>query len=142
MTPDTSKPPAEAAARKPDILISEAELAHIEALAEGAMKRSPALADRLLDEISRARIVPAAEMPADVVTIGSTVVYRDEVSDQSNTVTLVYPEDADIAAHRVSVMTPIGVALLGLSQGARFFWDTNMAERRMLTILRVDRPAG
>lgn len=105
------------------------------------MERNPALADRLLDEISRARITPAAKMPADVIGIGSTATYRNDSTGQERSVTLVFPEDADIARQRVSVMTPIGVALLGLSVGASFHWDTRDDQRRMLTVTRVEQPS-
>ncbi len=130
--------------RAPKIVINADDLAHIEALAEGAYQRNPALADRLLDELGRARIVKPEKMPADVVSIGSTVTYRDGTTGQEKSVTLVYPEDADIARQQVSVMTPIGVALLGLSEGAAFFWDTRDNQRRMLTVVKVEQagPAG
>ncbi|AVO39691.1 nucleoside diphosphate kinase regulator [Pukyongiella litopenaei] len=128
--------------RAPKIIINADDLAYIEALAEGAMQRSPALADRLLDEIGRARIVAPAKMPANVVSIGSTVTYRDESTGIERTVTLSYPEDADIAQQRVSVVTPIGVALLGLTEGAVFHWDTRANQRRMLTVIRVHPPSG
>lgn len=125
--------------RAPKIVINADDLEHIEALAEGAMQRNPALADRLLDEIGRARIVAPARMPANVVSIGSTVTYRDESTGLEKTVTLVYPENADINLQRVSVMTPIGVALLGLAEGAEFYWDTRDNQRRMLTVTKVER---
>jgi regulator of nucleoside diphosphate kinase len=129
-------------ARSPRIVINANDLAHIEALAEGAFQRNPALADRLLDEIGRARIVAPEKMPANVVSIGSTVTYRDETTGQQKSVTLVYPEHADISRQQVSVMTPIGVALLGLAEGAAFHWDTRDNERRMLTVLKVEAGAG
>ncbi|MBB5721558.1 regulator of nucleoside diphosphate kinase [Loktanella ponticola] len=125
----------------PKVVISSADLTHLEDLADSMMRRQPALADRLLTEISRARIVDATKVRGDVVTMGSTVTYRDETTAQEKTVTLVYPEDADIAQLRVSVMTPIGVALLGLSEGASFDWDTLNDQRRILTILKVAQPA-
>ncbi|SEN99596.1 regulator of nucleoside diphosphate kinase [Pseudorhodobacter antarcticus] len=127
--------------RAPKIVINEEELAHIEALAEGAMLRNPALADRLLEELGRARIVKPNKMPGDVVSIGSTVTYRDEATGQNKTVTLVYPEHADIMHQRISLMTPIGVALLGLSEGAAFYWDTRDNQRRLLTIIAVAQPS-
>ncbi|HEY9038063.1 MAG TPA: nucleoside diphosphate kinase regulator [Roseovarius sp.] len=138
-TTDTVKKPR---LRAPKLVINEDELAHIEALAEGAYQRNPTLADRLLDELGRARIVKAAKMPADVVSIGSSVVYRDETTGQEKTVTLVYPENADISRDRVSIMTPIGVSLLGLSEGAAFYWDTRDDQRRMLTVISVRQPGA
>nr|WP_306265028.1 nucleoside diphosphate kinase regulator [Pararhizobium sp. IMCC3301] len=127
--------------RAPKIVINADDLAHIEALAESALQRNPALANRLLDEIGRARIVKSARMPKNVVSIGSVVTYRDETTGQQKTVTLVYPEDADIAHQRVSVMTPIGVALLGLAEGAAFYWDTRFNQRRVLTVIGVEQPS-
>ncbi len=135
---ETSKKPIKL---NPKVVISSADLTHLEDLADSMMRRQPALADRLLTEISRARIVDAAKVRGDVVTMGSTVTYRDETTAQEKTVTLVYPEDADIAQLRASVMTPIGVALLGLSEGASFDWDTLNDQRRILTILKVAQPA-
>lgn len=128
--------------RDPKIVIDAAHLPRIEALAEGAMQRNPAMADRLLDEISRARATPSDKMPASVVSIGSTVTYRDESTGQEKSVTLVFPENADIDNQRVSLMTPIGVALLGLSEGAAFYWDTRGNQRRTLTVVRVEQPAA
>ena len=136
-TTDNAKKPR---LRAPKLVINEDELAHIEALAEGAYQRNPVLADRLLDEVGRARIVKADKMPTDVVSLGSSVVYRDETTGQEKTVTLVYPENADISRDRVSVMTPIGVSLLGLSEGAAFYWDTRDDQRRMLTVISVRQP--
>ncbi len=124
--------------RAPKIVINADDLAHIEGLAEGAMQRNPVLADRLMDEISRARVVAPAKMPKDVVTIGSTVTYRDETTGLEKMVTLVFPEDADIAKQRISLMTPIGVALLGLTEGASFYWDTRDNQRRTLCVIRVE----
>ncbi|WP_112323026.1 nucleoside diphosphate kinase regulator [Oceanibium sediminis] len=140
MTTETKTPVRRRSTRKPKIVINAKDLVHIEALAEGAMQRNPELADRLLDEIGRARVVADAKMPKTVVGIGSTLTYVDETSGQERRVTLVYPEDADIARQRVSVMTPIGVALLGLSEGASFHWETRDGQRRMLTVTRVEQP--
>lgn len=124
-------------AHRPQITIAQETVDHLEALVEGAATRMPALADRLLEELSRARIVPAARMPADVAGIGSRVTWRDETTGQEQTATLVWPEQADIDAGRASVLTPIGVALLGLKAGARFQWETRSGEHRNLTVLSV-----
>ena len=114
--------------RNPHLILNAADLVHLEALAEGMMRRHPTLADRLFEEIGRAQIVEDQQMP-----------YRDETTGQEKSVTLVYPEDADITRSQVSVITPIGVALLGLSEGASFYWDMRREnQRRMLTILKVE----
>ena len=140
METQVNRPAKPRRGRPPKITINADELGHIEGLAEGAMHRNPELADRLLDEIGRARVVPAKKMPKNVVSIGSTVTYRDETTGQEKSVTLAFPEDADIAQQKISLMTPIGVALLGLTEGAVFFWDTRDKERRTLTVIRVEQP--
>ncbi|QIE54136.1 nucleoside diphosphate kinase regulator [Pikeienuella piscinae] len=141
MTPLKTEPAKKRRIRDPKIVIDARHLDHIEALAEGAMQRNPTMADRLLHEIGRARVAPSKKMPKTVVSIGSIVTYRDETTGQERTVQLVYPEDADIARQRVSLMTPIGVALLGLAEGAAFYWDTRDDQRRTLTVIRVEQPA-
>ena len=88
-------------------------------------------------EIDRARVVAGARMPADVVGIGNRVRYRDETTGREQTVSLVWPEASDITSGRVSVVTPIGVALLGLKQGARFDWRRRDGELRTLCVLEV-----
>lgn len=123
---------------RPQITIAQETVDHLEALVQGATARMPALADRLLEELSRARILPAARMPADVAGIGSRVTWRDETTGHEQTATLVWPEEADIDAGRASVLTPIGVALLGLKAGARFQWETRGGENRDLTVLSVN----
>jgi len=140
MIADNTHFPTKHEIHQPRIVISVDDFAHIEALAEAAMQRNPALAERLLDELSRACIVTAEEMPKTVVGIGSSVTYKDEASGQERRVTLVYPDEADIARQRISVMTPIGVALLGLSEGAAFYWDTRNDQRLMLTVTQVEQP--
>lgn len=84
-------------ARRPKLIIADDCADKLEMLAEGAIRRNPELADRLLGELGRARIVPRAKLPANVVSIGREVTYRDEATGQEKTVTPVYPEAADIA---------------------------------------------
>lgn len=126
----------------PKIIISRDQMDTLERLAEGALSRNPDLADRLLGELSRAKVVGPGALPADVAGIGDSIAFRDEATGKDQQVTLVLPEDADIAAGRVSVLTPIGVALIGLRAGSRFNWETRLGESRNLTVLDVQRNAG
>jgi regulator of nucleoside diphosphate kinase len=125
-----------AAARKPPLLIDSAHSTKLEDLALRAMRRMPSVARRLLEEVQRADVRPASELPPNVVRIGSEVTYRDDAGGVK-TVRLVFPENADIAAHRVSVLTPIGVALIGLSVGQTISWETPEGKLRELTALSV-----
>ena len=126
----------------PKITIARDQMETLERLAEGALARNPELADRLLDELSRAKVVAPGSLPPDVAGLGDSISFRDEAAGKDQRVTLVLPEDADIAAGRVSVLTPIGVALIGLRAGARFSWETRLGEARDLTVLEVRRGTG
>jgi regulator of nucleoside diphosphate kinase len=85
-------------------------------------------------ELARAVLVSSGAMPPDVVTMNSTVVYRDETADVRRAVTIVYPRDADPADGRISVLSPIGTALLGLSVGQSIQWDFPDGSRRRLRV--------
>jgi regulator of nucleoside diphosphate kinase len=72
--------------------------------------------------------------------MGSTLTY--EADGQRRRVTLVYPTEADIAAGRISVLTPIGAALLGLAEGQSIDWTARDGRVRRLTIVEVERGAA
>jgi regulator of nucleoside diphosphate kinase len=78
-------------------------------------------------------------MPVDVVRIDSIVEF--EVDDgRSLKMQLVLPENADINAGKISVLTPVGAALIGLSPGQAMEWSGNDRKKRLLTVLAVSRP--
>lgn len=134
--------PHPVSARLPKIHLDKTLVGRLEALAASVMRRSPDVGERLIDEIARAKLVGPDKMRGDVVTIGSEVTYRDLGMDRQHSVTLVYPEDADIDRGRISVLTPVGVALLGLSPGATIFWTTRDDEKRHLEVLAVKPPGA
>ena len=131
-----------ASARLPKIHLDKTLVGRLEALATAMMRRSPEVGERLLDEIARAKLVAPDRLGDDIVTIGSEVTYRDLSADRLQTVIVVYPEDADIDQHRISVLTPVGVALLGLSPGAIISWVTRDDETRLLEIVTVKPPVA
>lgn len=128
--------------REPPVILDAAWIERLHGLASAAMQRSPDVADRLLQEIDRATVLPSGEVPATVVNIGSRVTFRDETTGREQTVTLVLPENADIAERRASVLTPIGAALIGLSEGSSITWEGRDGETRRLTVSRVRAPDG
>ena len=123
--------------RRPKIVLSSTRLVELETLCEGMMRRNPELAEQLVEELGRARIVSPSRLRADVVDIGRSVTYCDEATGTEHTVTLVFPQEANISMGRVSVMTPIGAALIGLAEDAAFHWETRDGHRRGLKILKV-----
>jgi regulator of nucleoside diphosphate kinase len=125
------------ARRKPDIVIRDTDHARLSALAEGLLDKRPEIAGELLAEVERATVVPMARFPSNAVAMGSTVTYKTE--DQTlHRVTLVYPDEADIAEGRISILTPVGTALMGLSEGQSMTWTTRDGRTRRLSVLRVE----
>jgi regulator of nucleoside diphosphate kinase len=125
---------------KPKIVIGDVDHERLTSLATGALDRMPEMADVLLSELERAKVVKARSVPADVIQMGSTIEYRSD-DGQQREVTLVFPGEADIAEGKVSILTPIGTALIGLSQGQSIDWTARDGRRHRLTILSVKQSA-
>lgn len=122
---------------KPALIIDAELYPRFLTMAEQARRSAPEVADRLLEEIERADLRPREAIPADVVTIGSTVTFRDGARTQQ--VELVLPADADVDRHRVSVLTPIGAALLGLAAGQRIQWEMGYGRVGVIEVIDVRR---
>jgi regulator of nucleoside diphosphate kinase len=123
----------------PRILISKAEEKRLTAIATAASQHVPEASTALLSELERADVLPETAMPADVVHIGSIIEF--EVDDGRRLkVQLVLPENADINAGRISILTPVGTALIGLSPSQAMEWSGNDGKERVLTVLAVSRP--
>ncbi|RUT29234.1 nucleoside diphosphate kinase regulator [Arsenicitalea aurantiaca] len=118
---------------RPQIVVAQSE--HRQLLAMAAAGTSTA-ADTLLDEMERARVVADASLNPNVVRMGSRVQYRTDEDDLKN-VTLVYPIDADISESKVSVLTPVGAALIGLRPGQSITWQARDGRKNVLTVLSV-----
>jgi regulator of nucleoside diphosphate kinase len=94
----------------------------------------------LLEEIERAELHDADSLPADVVILGSEVGFVDENTRQMRTVTLVLPAHANIAEGRISILTPMGAALYGLTAGDSIDWPDLDGNSRRIRIARVTQP--
>jgi len=125
---------------EPTIILSAEDYERLSTLARAARRRMPTLADELADEIGRAHVLAKGTRPQHIVCMNSQVEFRDDTTGKIQTVTLVYPEDADIAQRKVSVLTPIGTALIGLREGHAITWETPNGELRQLTVLSVQEP--
>lgn len=120
----------------PPITVLTRDLTRLETLASAAAKSNPVVAEFLADELARAEL-EARPMPG-LVVMGSSVVYRDDVSDEIRTARLVYPDAADMSQGRLSVLSPLGAALLGLSVGQSIEFPTPRGGRRSVTVLSVE----
>ena len=106
----------------------------LEAYAAGAGGRR---FEHLEGELLRARVVPSDQIPRDVVTMNSRVVFEDERTGERREVTLVYPRDADIDAGKISVLVPVGSALLGLRVGQSIDWTLPSGQKRRYRVIAV-----
>jgi regulator of nucleoside diphosphate kinase len=122
---------------KPDIVISTGDYRRLSNLLAVQRHRFAEAAFALQAELDRARIMPV--VPLHVVQMGSTVEFRSDVAPQKP-VTLVFPQDADISAGRISILTPIGAALIGLSPGQSIHWEARDGAVRELAVVRVEPP--
>ena len=124
---------------RPPIAIDGDHFARLFALSSLTSGPMTEVCEYLREELDRAHVLPAEELCPDIVSIGSEVEFRDEQTGKTQKVILVYPLDADIAHRRVSVLTPVGAALLGLSINQTISFRTRTGERRELTVLKVGR---
>ena len=126
--------------RKPKIIVGEIDHERLTGLATTALERIPEVAEELLAEMDRAKVVASGKLPADVVRMGSFVTF-DSDSAQHRRVQLVYPGEADIEQGRISVLTPIGAALIGLTAGQSIAWTARDGKKHVLTVTAVEQPA-
>ncbi|TRC72396.1 nucleoside diphosphate kinase regulator [Mesorhizobium sp. WSM4307] len=123
------------------ILISDTDHDRLTGLARALLDRAPETAEELLFEMDRAIVTDAAAMPADVVRMGSIVTVRSE-GGETQRVMLVYPGEADIAENRISVLTPMGTALIGAAIGQAVCWSSRGGRELSVTVEAVDTPAS
>jgi len=124
---------------KPPLLIGDVDHRHLVSLAVTLEKRAPEVSAALLAELDRARIVPQHKVPEGTVRMGSTVRFTTNGTAERR-VAIVVPGKADIDAGRISVMTPIGAALIGLSTGQSIHWRSRDGREQELEILAVEAP--
>ncbi len=109
---------------RPAIVIADRDLRRLDDLlgAGGAARRDASHLQELRAELDRAIIVSPEEMPAGVITMDSTVMVEDLTTGMRRQITLVYPTDANPDLGRISVLAPLGTALLGFREGDEVEW--------------------
>ncbi len=123
----------------PDIVIGKSEHQMLSVLAMAGTGQTAEAADTLLYELERAEVVPDFLVPPDVVRLGTRVRYR-ATGGTEREVELVLPQDADIAEGKISVLTPVGAALVGLRRGQSITWHTRDGRKEVLTVTSVEQP--
>ncbi len=121
----------------PSIVVSSRDMARLEAMLESpALSRHPA-AIALSQELYRAQVLAPDEVPEGIVTMHSRVECVDELHDEKHSLTLVYPHEADFDKGRVSVLAPVGSALLGLSVGQTIDWTAPGGRQLRLRVTAI-----
>jgi len=107
---------------RPPIVISTVDAERLERLVESLPRNAFMGKAELESELARAQVVEPQDIPPTVVTMNSSVRFKVESSKDEFELTLVYPKDADSSGKTISILAPIGSALLGLSQGDEIEW--------------------
>lgn len=118
------------------IVITERDMTRLQQLIDSARLqwKDQSLLDRLEGELVRAKVVTGKRVPKDVVTMNSRVRVTDLDSQKETTYQVVFPRDANTSKNMISVLAPIGTALLGFKVGSKIEWETPGGVRR----LRID----
>ena len=126
---------------EPEIIVSDVEVEKLLGIANAALERNPEIAEDLIAELERATVLAESQFPKTIVRMGSEVEFETDDGRLRRRVTLVFPAEADISRGRISVLTPIGTALIGLSSGQSIKWLTRDGREQMLTVLAVEQCA-
>ncbi|ABA58381.1 nucleoside diphosphate kinase regulator [Nitrosococcus oceani] len=111
-----------------DLIITDLDYGRLRALGEQTL---------LAEELDRATVIPQERVPDRVVTMHSRLIYLDENTGERREVELVYPEEANTRAGKISVLAPVGSALLGLSVGESIDWKFPSGEVRRLSVEQI-----
>ena len=120
-------------------VITELDAERIRQLGRGLPDRGRGFTalDALLDIADAAEIVPGERVPADVVTVNSTVSFREVGGDAVLRVTIVYPAEFSVADRRISILSPVGRALLGRRVGDRVSLDMPDGSVRRIEVVAL-----
>ena len=123
--------------QRPPITISSLDVARLDRMLGSLSSNQFPDKDDLQAELDRANIVEPQEIPPDVVTMNSTVTFRVESSDSEFSLTLVYPNDTGDGTGKISILAPVGSALLGLREGDEISWPKPGGGLLLVRILKV-----
>lgn len=124
--------------RQPDVTVTRSDLSSLQCLLSiHATNWSWRSVEFLVRELMRASIVEESLIPPDVVTMGSRVEYHEEGRDSTRVVTLSYPGDREFIDDAISVLTPIGAALIGLAEGRSIRYAGPDGRPVTITVIRV-----
>lgn len=122
----------------PRLFVSEEDFDRLSAVVERYDSgRHPNAASQLDAELARAQVLPKDQMPPNVVTMRSKVVIKDLVLEKTREFILSYPEEANAELQRLSILAPVGLAVLGLRVGDEIEWELPGGETTTLKVLSI-----
>ncbi len=124
----------------PPIVMTWREHARLSYLAGVVWPTFPEFSDYLMRELDRATLVAPERLGPATVRMGSRVEFTDLDSGAHHILTVVFPADEDISSGMVSILSPVGAALIGLSEGQSIEYRTLRGETRTITLLKVHQP--
>ena len=127
---------------RPPITVTTVDYDYLEQLMDLPKYRNMPAKQELFDELKRASIVEPSQIGADIVTLHATIRFVDDKAQEHYEMTLVPPEEADSSQNRISILAPVGIALLGLSVGQTIQWQVPGRQDVLLRVLEVVRPSG
>ena len=130
---------------QPDIIISELDYSRIDNLLRATAGIATNIKSALLTELERAELVAPEQIPANVVTMNSQVKFSVISTGVTFTLKLVYPKDMDDSGNTISILAPVGSAMLGLKEGDEIVWQDGqggMLQVRIETIEYQPERAG
>ena len=123
--------------KKPEITLSRLDAERLEQMLDALDGKSFPGRLELEEEIARANVVEPAQVPPTVVTMNSSVRFKVASSDTEFSLTLVFPRDADGSNDRISILAPVGSALLGLTEGDEITWPAPGGGMMLVKIIEV-----
>lgn len=121
----------------PQLTLSKTDFERLMRLIQTAQ---PEIAEPLEFELQRATLVDATELPANVVSMNSIVRFKDVDSNTESTLKLVYPHEASMERQQISVLAPIGSALIGMKIGDAITWSVPSGKEKRITVMEVSQP--
>ena len=122
---------------RPAIIINEFDAERIDRLLEQPAYANSPVANALNDELDRAQMCAPEDMPHDVVSMNSQVRFRDLTTGEERVRTLVFPAQMTDSSSQLSVMAPVGAALLGLHAGSAIHWELPGGTSTHLEVLEL-----
>jgi regulator of nucleoside diphosphate kinase len=126
--------------KKREIYITESDMERLRALIDIGGRKDAAYLERLEEELDRAKVVDPRAIPDDVVTMNSSVLVKDLGTNEEKTFVLVFPGKANMAENAISILAPVGTALIGYREGDVIDWEVPAGTKRLQIIKVVYQP--